>query len=75
MDSSMMSGMDGEGMDMSSDPMFRTFNQVLARGYWYTIASVLGFMVLLRMINFYQAWSRLVQQWDSANHLKVLVIW
>jgi hypothetical protein len=70
----MMSGMDGEGMDMSSDPMFRTFNQVLARGYWYTIASVLSFMVLLRTINFYQTWSRSVQQLDSANIFKILVI-
>jgi hypothetical protein len=58
MDSSLMSGMSGEGMDMSSDPMFRTFNQVLAQGYWYTISAVVGFMVLIRMISFYQTWSR-----------------
>ena len=55
---SLMSGMDGMGMDMSSDPMFRTYNQVLARGYWYVIAFVVGFLLLLRAIEYRQNWSR-----------------
>ena len=55
-----MSGMDGMGMDMSSDPMFRTYNQVLARGYWYIFAAVLVGFLLLRGIEHYQTWSRLV---------------
>ncbi len=51
-------GMMGMGMDMSSDPMFRTYNQVLARGLWYIIAAVVGFMLLLRALDFYQNWAR-----------------
>jgi hypothetical protein len=57
---SLMSGMDGMGMDMSSDPMFRTYNQILARGYWYIFAFVVGILLLLRAIEYYQHWSRLV---------------
>lgn len=55
--SGMMSGM-GEGMDMSSDFMFRTVNQALAEDYWYIILAVLGFIVLLRGIDYYQTLSR-----------------
>lgn len=54
-----MSGMSGMGMDSMSDPMFRVFNQVLARGYWYIIAGVVGFILLLRVVDYYQTWSRL----------------
>jgi hypothetical protein len=54
----LMSGMLGMGMNMSSDPMFRTHNQVLAQGYWYIIAAVVGFILLLRVLDFYQNWAR-----------------
>ena len=60
MDMSDMSSLMGSGMDMSSDPMFRTYNQVLARGYWYIIAFVVGIFLLLRAMEYYQTWSRLV---------------
>ncbi|KAF4633683.1 hypothetical protein G7Y89_g4425 [Cudoniella acicularis] len=55
----LMSGMSGSGMDMSSDGMFRDYNQVLAQGFWYIIAAVIGFMLLLRGLDFYQNWARL----------------
>ena len=56
-----MSGMDmSGGMDSSSDPMFRSFNQALAEDYWYIIAGILGFIVLLRGVDYYQTWSRSV---------------
>ena len=53
-----MSSMDGTGMDMSSDPLFRTYNLLLARGYWYIIAFVLGILLLSRAIEPHQNWSR-----------------
>lgn len=53
-----MSSMEGMGMDMSSDPMFRTYNQILARGYWYIFAFVAGILLLLRAIEYHQNWSR-----------------
>jgi hypothetical protein len=58
MDMSGMSSMEGMGMDSSSDPMFRPYNQVLARGYWYIISGVVGFLLLLRGVEYYQTWSR-----------------
>jgi hypothetical protein len=48
------------GMDMSSDPMFRPHNQVLARGYWYIIAALVVSILLLRGIDLYQNWARFV---------------
>lgn len=54
---SLMAGMSG-GMDMSSDGMFYTYNSALARTFWYIIAGVLAFLVILRVINAYQTWSR-----------------
>ena len=54
----LMSGMSGMGMDMSSDGMFYPYNSELARGFWYIIASVVVFLILLRVIDSYQAWSR-----------------
>ncbi|KUJ22027.1 uncharacterized protein LY89DRAFT_715030 [Mollisia scopiformis] len=55
-----MSGMDmSGGMDSSSDPMFRPFNQALAEDYWYIIVGILGFIVFLRAVDYYQTWSRL----------------
>jgi hypothetical protein len=53
-----MSSMQGMGMDSASDPMFRPYNQVIARGYWYIIAGVVGFLLLLRGVEYYQTWSR-----------------
>jgi hypothetical protein len=55
---SLMSGMSGMGMDMSSDGLFYDYNTALARGFWYIIAGVLAFLVLLRVIDSYQTWSR-----------------
>jgi len=60
MDMSAMDMMDGTGMDASTDPMFRTYNQVLARGYWYIIAFILGFFLFVRAVDLYQTWSRSV---------------
>ncbi len=57
-DMSGMSGMDGSGMDMASDPMFRPYNQMLARGYWYIITGVVVFLFLLRGVEYYQTWAR-----------------
>jgi len=57
--SALMSGMSG-GMDMSSDPMFRIYNQQLAEDYWYIIAGFCGFMLFLRGGEYYQNWLRLV---------------
>jgi hypothetical protein len=54
---SLMSGMD---MDSASDPLFRVFNQQLASGYWYIIAGLVGFILLLRAVEYYQTWSRSV---------------
>jgi hypothetical protein len=53
-----MSGMSGMGMDMSADPMFRPYNQVLAQGFWYIIAAVVTFILLLRGVEVYQNWAR-----------------
>jgi hypothetical protein len=55
-----MSSMDGMGMDSASSPMFRPYNQMLARGYWYIIAGVVGFLLLLRGIEYYEVWARQV---------------
>jgi len=55
---SLMSGMSGMGMDMSSDGMFYPYNSELARGFWYIIAGVLVFFFLLRVVGSYQTWSR-----------------
>lgn len=55
---SLMSGMSGMGMDMSSDGLFYDYNTALARGFWYIIAGVLVFLVLLQVIDSYQTWSR-----------------
>lgn len=63
MDSMMMSGMD---MDSSSDPLFRVFNQKLARGYWYIVAGVVGVILLLRTVEYYQTWSRSVPFFNRA---------
>ncbi|KAI9767491.1 MAG: hypothetical protein M1839_004502 [Geoglossum umbratile] len=49
----------GAGMDMSSSPMFRTYSQALARGYWYIVAGLVGFILLLRAFEFYEIRSRL----------------
>jgi hypothetical protein len=50
----------GEGMDMSSSPMFRTYSQALARGYWYIVAGLVGFILLLRAFELYEIRSRLI---------------
>ena len=63
MDSSSMSGMDGmEGMsmDMGSDGMFRPVNQKIARSYWYIVAALFAFALLLKGLGAIESWSRLV---------------
>jgi hypothetical protein len=55
---SLMAGMSGMGMDMSSDGLFYRYNSGLARAFWYIIASVLGVLVILRVINSWHTWSR-----------------
>ncbi|KAK7949444.1 ferric/cupric reductase transmembrane component 7 [Apiospora saccharicola] len=46
------------GMDMGSG-MFSQDNMALARAYWYIIAGVLALLMLIRLVNFGQHWSRL----------------
>jgi hypothetical protein len=53
-----MSSMDGMGMDSASSPIFRPYNQTLARGYWYIIGGVVAFLLLIRAIEYYQIWAR-----------------
>lgn len=65
--SSMMSG----GMDMSSDGMFRTFNQALAEDYWYIILAILGFIVLLRGVDYYQTSSRYASISNLHIHVEI----
>ncbi|MCJ1310949.1 hypothetical protein MMC25_004618 [Agyrium rufum] len=43
-----MSGMSG-GMDMGSNGLFKDVNMMLARAYWYIIASVVALLSLLRV--------------------------
>ncbi|CAL3966536.1 unnamed protein product [Diplocarpon coronariae] len=50
--------MDG-GMSMSSSPMFRTLDSELARTFWYIIAGIMGFCLLLRGVEYCQTWSRI----------------
>ena len=50
--------MDGMGMDSGSNPMFKPYNQTLATGYWYIVAFVVGFLLVVRAADFYQMWSR-----------------
>jgi len=54
---SLVGGMDGQGMDMSSDGLFRPYNSLLARDFWYINAGVLIFMFFLRAVEFYQSWA------------------
>ena len=66
MDSSSMSGMDGMsgmegmGMDTGSDGMFRPVNQKIARSYWYIVAALFIFALLLKGLEATESWSRLV---------------
>jgi hypothetical protein len=61
---SLMSGMSGMGMDMSSSSMFLPYNQALARGYWYIFAGVLAGFLVVRAIEYCQTWSRSVRFFD-----------
>lgn len=49
-------------MDMGSSSMgvFTEVNMQMARAYWYIIAGVVGFILLLRTLEYYQTWSRSV---------------
>lgn len=53
-------------MDAASAAGFVTVNSALARTYWYIIAAVLGFMLLVRILHFVQArirWLSLSLRW------------
>jgi hypothetical protein len=52
-----MGGMSG-GMEMTSDPIFRTYAQQLAEGYWYAIAGMVGFMLSIRAFEYFDLRSR-----------------
>lgn len=51
--------MDMDGMDMGTN-LFQTGNMALARDFWYIIVVVLGLLLLVRAVNFYQSELRLV---------------
>ena len=55
-----MSGMEGMSMDMGSDGMFRSVNQKIARSYWYIVAALFAFALLLKGLEAVESWSRLV---------------
>jgi len=48
-----------DGMSMGTN-LFQTGNMALARDFWYIIAVVMGIIVLIRAVNFYQAQTRSV---------------
>ncbi|RHZ64896.1 ferric reductase family protein [Aspergillus thermomutatus] len=62
-----MAGMMGNmgGMDMSSDGMFRPYNQWLAAVYWYIIVAVIGFCLLLHGLHIFNARLRI---WQLHTH-------
>ena len=55
-----MSSMEGMGMDMGSDGMFRPVNQMLARTYWYLITAFFALALLLKGFGAIESWSRSV---------------
>lgn len=55
-----MSSMEGMGMDMGSDGMFRPVNQTIARTYWYLVAAFFASALLLKGVGAIESWSRLV---------------
>lgn len=55
-----MSGMEGMGMDMGSNGMFRPLNQMLARIYWYLVVAVFASALLLKSVDAIESWSRSV---------------
>ena len=55
-----MSSMEGMGMDMGSDGMFRPVNQMLARTYWYLIAAFLASAWLMKGVGAFESRSRSV---------------
>ena len=55
-----MSGMGGMSMDMGSDGMFRPVNQKIAYSYWYIVAALFAFALLLKGLETIESWSRLV---------------
>ena len=68
-----MSGMQGMGMDMGSDGMFRPVNQMLARTYWYLVAAFFVLALLFKIAGAFESWSRSVScrllpspiQWEA----------
>lgn len=57
MDMDSMSEMAMGGMS-SSGGKFKPADMALARAYWYLIAGVLGAMLVVRVVNYGQAWVR-----------------
>ncbi|KAI0201348.1 ferric reductase like transmembrane component-domain-containing protein [Astrocystis sublimbata] len=43
----------------ASNPIFTSTNEALARGYWYIVAAVVGFLALVRGINYIEHTTRL----------------
>lgn len=54
----LMGSMMGTGMDMSSDGMFRDYNLVLARGFWYIFIGIIIILMFVRVVDYYDTWSR-----------------
>ncbi|KAK9777191.1 putative Ferric-chelate reductase [Seiridium cardinale] len=52
-------GMDMSMDSMSSSGMFQDVNMSLAQTYWYLIAGVMGLLLIVRLLNYGQNWSRL----------------
>ena len=55
-----MSSMEGTGMDMGSNQMFRPVNQMLARTYWYLVAAFFTWALLFKRVEALESWLRLV---------------
>lgn len=69
-----MGGMGGMTMDMASDPIFRNYDMVLARRYWYLIAGAVGTMAIIRVINFIENWFRSVHQRKLYARCRILIV-
>ena len=70
-----MSGMEGTGMDMGSDGLFRPVNQMIARTYWYLIAAFFAFALLLKGVGAIESWSRSVPYPIIPYYMRPLVYW
>ena len=67
-----MSSVDGSGMDMGSNGLFRGSNMALARLYWYIIAGVVGCGCLLKGGRTIEEFARLVLHMNAIQLLILL---